>query len=110
LPTSSLRDLSRKLIFVPAGGHYRDWRVSRSPGRMVFFYFDPEEIPLDSPCTGADRRLAPRIGFEDAQLRSTALKLTALIEGPESDNRPYLEALGRVLAHEIARNPKGTRQ
>ena len=107
LPTSSLRDLSRKLIFVPAGRQYRDWQGSRSATRMVFFYFDPEEMPLDSPSTGADRPLAPRIGFEDAQLRSTALKLTALIEGPDSDNRPYLEALGRVLAHELARNHNG---
>jgi AraC family transcriptional regulator len=108
LPTSSLRDLSRKLIFVPAGRHYRDWQGSRSAARMVFFYFDPEPMPpLDSPSTGADRLLAPRLCFEDAQLLSTALKLTALIEGSDSDNRSYLEALGRVLAHELARNHKG---
>ena len=31
----------------------------------------------------------------------------ALIEGANSDNRSYLEALGRVLAHELARNHKG---
>src|ERR1700730_1843682 len=108
LPTSSLRDLSRKLIFVPAGRHYRDWQGSRSAARMVFFYFDPEPMPpLDSPSTGADRLLAPRLCFEDAQLLSTALKLTALIEGSDSDNRSYLEALSRVLAHELARNHKG---
>jgi AraC family transcriptional regulator len=108
LPTSSLRDLSRKLIFVPAGRHYRDWQGSRSAARMVFFYFDPEPMPpLDSPSTGADRLLAPRLCFEDAQLLSTALKLTALIEGSDYDNRSYLEALGRVLAHELARNHKG---
>jgi AraC family transcriptional regulator len=107
LPTSSLRDLSRKLIFVPAGRHYRDWQGSRSAARIVFFYFDPEAMPLDSPSTGADRLLAPRLCFEDAQLLSTALKLTALIEGSYPDNRSYLEALGRVLAHELTRSHKG---
>jgi AraC family transcriptional regulator len=110
LPTSSLRDLSRKLIFVPAGRHYCDWQGSGSAARMVFFHFDPEAMPpLESSSTGADRLLVPRLGFEDAQLLSTALKLTALIEGPDSDNRSYLEALGRVLAHELARNHKGNK-
>jgi AraC-like DNA-binding protein len=39
---------------------------------------------------------------------STAQKLAALMESPESDNRDYLEALGRVLAHELVRLQQGS--
>jgi AraC family transcriptional regulator len=37
------------------------------------------------------------------------LKLKTLIENDESDNRLYLEALGTVLAHELARRNTGGR-
>jgi len=36
-------------------------------------------------------------------LLATAQKLAGLIDGSESDNRCYIEALGRVLAHELTR-------
>jgi AraC family transcriptional regulator len=104
LPSSSLRDVTRKLIFVPAGSNYRDWHEARSAARMVFFYFDPEAMPSNT----SHRALEPRLLFEDAPLLSTAQKLTALIESPESDNRDYLEALGRVLAHELLRLQQGS--
>ena len=104
LPSSSLRDLTRKLIFVPAGSNYRDWHEARNAARMVFFYFDPDAMPSNT----SDHALAPRLLFEDATLLSTAKKLTALMESPESDNRDYLEALGRVLAHELLRLQQGS--
>jgi hypothetical protein len=47
--------------------------------------------------------LAARLFFEDDSLRETALKLARLIEGAASPSRPYFEALGVVLAHELAR-------
>lgn len=78
----------------------------REAARMVFFYFDPEAMPPNT----SDRALSARLFFEDATLLSTAQKLTALIESPESDNRPYLEALGRVLAHELLRTQQGSPQ
>jgi AraC family transcriptional regulator len=110
LPSSSLRDLTRKLIFVPAGRDYRDWHEARSALRVVFFYFDPETMPLHGQSVTHGRALAPRSFFEDATLLSTAQKLASLIEGPESDYRSYLEALGLVLAHELVCMQQGSPQ
>jgi AraC family transcriptional regulator len=72
---------------------------------MAFFYFDPAELPgvLD---TGAGA-LPPRLFFEDPHLFATAQKLIGLIEAPEPDNSCYIEALGRVLAHELMRLDRG---
>jgi AraC family transcriptional regulator len=108
LPSSSLRDLTRKLIFVPAGRNYRDWHEARSAARMVFFYLDPEAMPSVSDAWS--RELTPRGFFEDATLLSTAQKLASLIESADSDNRSYLEALGLVLTHELVRMQQGSPQ
>src|SRR4029078_5327796 len=37
LPGSSLRDLSRKFLFVPAGHKYRDWREARRTAPLAPF-------------------------------------------------------------------------
>ncbi len=97
LPSSSLRDLARKFVFVPAGKTYRDWHEMRSPSRVVFFYIDPESLPA-----GGELELSPRLFFENEMLLSTAQKMIATIEAPETEDHDYLEALGRVLAHELA--------
>jgi AraC family transcriptional regulator len=102
LPRSSLRDVRRKLAFVPAGHEYREWQEPRALTRVVYFYFDPARMP--APETGiALAPLAPRLFFEDAALFDTALKLKSLIESAGSDSSPYFEALGGVLAHELVR-------
>jgi len=106
LPRSSLRDLKKKLTFVPAGHEYHDWQKPRILSRVVYFYFDPAKLPVHSESDFAG--LAPRLHFEDAALLDTALKLTTLIESAGADNRLYLEALGVVLAHELARLDSGT--
>ena len=62
-------------------------------------------MPVLSETTAAD--LAPRLHFENAALWDTTLKLTKLIESAGADNRLYLEALGTVLAHELARLDPG---
>src|SRR6266404_3904070 len=105
LPRSSLRDLKKKLTFVPAGHEYHDWQKPRILSRVVYFYFDPAKLPVHSESDFAG--LAPRLHFEDAALLDTALKLTTLIESAGADNRLYLEALGVVLAHELARLDPG---
>src|SRR6478736_1288508 len=66
LPRSSLRDLARKFVFVPAGHTYCDWHEPSTPARMAFFYFDPADLPA-APNPGA-LPLAPRLFFEDPQL------------------------------------------
>jgi AraC family transcriptional regulator len=107
LPRSSLRDLRKKFTFVPAGSGYYDWHEPRTLSRIICFYFDPARMPID-PETGP-KDFAPRLYFEDATLWDTAHKLTSLIESADVDNQPYLEALGVVLAHELARKPRSCR-
>jgi len=103
LPKSTLRDFRRKLIFVPAGHEYYDWQEPRLLTRVVYFYFDPAALAISPELGFADMSFAPRLFFEDSGLWDTALKLTTLIEGAGSDHRPYVEALGVVLAHELVR-------
>jgi AraC-like DNA-binding protein len=103
LPRSRLRDVRRKLMFVPAGHEYHEWQEPRVLTRVVYFYFDPTRMPTHPDMGAAPAPLAPRLFFEDAALLDTALKLKRLIESAGSDNSPYFEALGIVLAHELVR-------
>ena len=105
LPRSTLRDFKRKLTFVPAGHEYHERHEPRTLTRVVFFYFDPKFMPLLSDAEPTD--LAPRLFFENAALRETALKLMTLIEGGSQGSLPYVEALGAVLAHELVRLDQG---
>jgi AraC family transcriptional regulator len=103
LPRSRLRDVTRKLTFVPAGHAYHEWHEPRVLTRVVYFYFDPARMPSRPEEGVAPAPLAPRLFFEDATLSDTALKLKRLIENAGSDSSPYFEALGTVLAHELVR-------
>jgi AraC-like DNA-binding protein len=103
LPKSRLQDCSRKLVFVPAGHQYHDWHEPRTLSRVVFFYFNPAQLAIRPELGYSRSSLAPRIFFEDSALMQTALKLATLIDSGGSDHRHYLEALGVVLAHELAR-------
>ena len=110
LPRSTLRDCKGKLAFVPAGHEYYERQEPRSLGRVVYFYFDPAKMPQDLGTGDASAALKPRLFFEDATLWDTALKLVKLIESAGPNNRPYFEALGTVLAHELMRvNAGGSR-
>jgi AraC family transcriptional regulator len=108
LPVSGLRDLRRKLTFVPAGHQYGDWQESRASTRVAYFYFDPRELPISPEIGFSDMSFAPRLFFEASGLWDTALKLTALIESGGPENQLYREALGIVLAHELVRLDAGT--
>jgi AraC family transcriptional regulator len=108
LPTSTLRNFERKLVFVPAGYEYYDWQEPRILSRAVYFYLDPARLAISPELGFADMSFAPRLFFEDCALWDTALKLTALIESAGSDHRLYVEALGVVLAHELVRLNAGT--
>jgi len=98
LSGSTLRDVKRKLAFVPAGHEYRDRHEPRTRSRIVFFYFDPAKMPV-IPGAG-QAALAPSLFFEDAVLWETAVKLASLIENG-NDDQHYCEALGVVLAHDL---------
>jgi AraC family transcriptional regulator len=108
LPRSSLRDVRRKLTFVPAGHEYYEWQEPRVLTRVVYFYFDPAKMPTDPETGVAPAPLAPRLFFEDATLWDTAAKLKPLIESADPDSSSsYLRALGIVLAHELVRLDAG---
>ena len=100
-PQSNLRNLARKLTFVPAGHEYREWHEPLTRSRRTHFYFDP--VKLDSALRIADISFAPRLFFEDATLWDTALKLKSLVDSTGAEDRPYFDALGVVLVHEFVR-------
>ncbi|HXN66991.1 MAG TPA: AraC family transcriptional regulator [Bradyrhizobium sp.] len=105
---STLRDVAKKLIFVPATHGYREWYDPRTPTGVTYFYFDPAELQIDSEQNLADIRFAPRLFFEDATIWSTAVKLRQALDVPGGANRLYAEALGVVLIHELVRLNRGT--
>jgi AraC family transcriptional regulator len=103
---SNLRDFRKKLTFVPAGHDYHECHDLRTLSRATFFYFDPAKMPVISEAGIATP--APRLYFENAAIWDTVLKLRSVIESPTETNQLYLEALGTVLAHELARIEPGT--
>ena len=104
-----MRDLKKKLTFVPAGHEYHERQEPRISSRVVYFYFDPAKMPTLPQADAASTPLSPRLFFEDATLWDTAVKLRQQIESAGSDNRLYVEALGLVLAHELVRLNAGIR-
>jgi AraC family transcriptional regulator len=100
-PGSTVRDFARKLTFVPAHHHYREWQKPRTLMRLMYVHFDPAKLPFlfDADITGV--AMAAKLFFEDAKLLGTALKLKRSLESPTSEDRLYLEALGVLLAHEL---------
>jgi hypothetical protein len=109
LPRSTLRDVKRKLTFVPAGHEYREWQEPRTRSRIVYLYFDFAKMPLDVRTGAPHTPLAPRLFFEDNALWETAVKMAALVES-STENRHYCAALGIVLVHELVRRNAGTRR
>ena len=108
LQPSTLRDLRRKLTFVPAGCRYREWQQPEVRSRIVCFYIDPARMPAGNGPMGADEPLAPRLLFEDNGLWETAIKLATLVEDGCANDR-YCEALAVVVANEVVRRNGGAR-
>jgi AraC family transcriptional regulator len=103
LPSSTLRDFRRKLVFVPAGHMYRDWQEPRIRTRVAYFYFDPAALAINPDLGVTELPLSPRLFFEDNGLWDLAFRLTTSIEGDGSLHQPYVEALGVLMAHELIR-------
>lgn len=107
-PQRFARDLMRKMTFVPAGHAYRDWHSSRSGVSALYFFFDPAVLSHEAE-PGSDNEAPPaRLLFEDTLLWETASKIEAVIGERASDDWLYVEALGRVLAHEVLRSLQRT--
>jgi AraC family transcriptional regulator len=45
---SRLRDLARRITFVPAGRDYFEWHQLRTSARLLYVYFDPTELDVQS--------------------------------------------------------------
>jgi AraC family transcriptional regulator len=101
MPRSTLRDCSRKLVFVPARYEYHDWQEPRMLPRVTFFYLDPPRLASGPELGLSSMPFAPQLFFEDAALWDTALKLRTLIESGGSAHRAYAKALAIVLVHEL---------
>ena len=108
LPRSKLRDVARKLTLVPAGHRYREWHDPRTPICVTFLYFDPAELEIDSSQRFSEMSLSPRLLFEDATIWNTVEKLRQAVDAADNINGLYVEALGTVLLHEIARLNRGS--
>src|SRR5262245_1122442 len=109
LPRSTLRNLGRKLTFVPAGHEYHEWHEPCGRTRIMLFYFDPMQAKIDLELGMSNVCLGPRLLFEDATLWHTALKLKTLVESLASGDRLYFETLGTLLVHEFMRFSRGIR-
>jgi AraC family transcriptional regulator len=100
---SNLRDLTRKLILIPANNRFQGWQDPRVLTRVTYFYIDPKG-PLLAPELGfEDMEFEPRLFFFDAAIWETAQKLKAQIEQQRQGDDRYAEALGAVLCHELIR-------
>ena len=103
LPRSTLRNLERKLTFVPAGHEFHDWHEPRgSQMRLMYFYFEPEKLKALSKRGFTNLPDAPRLLFEDQTLWHTALKLKTFVDSSAGDPI-YFGSLGTLLMHEVVR-------
>jgi AraC family transcriptional regulator len=105
LPTSTLREFSRKLSLVPAGHRFFGWQKPRILTRVTYFYIDPRGPLLDPELRFSETEFKPRLFFFDKDLWDTAAKLKAQSAHP--GQRQYAEALGIVMAHELLRLNNG---
>ena len=104
VPKSTLREISGKLSFVPAGHRFYGWQEPRVLSRVTHFYIDPL-APLFGPESGVSLTvIRPRLFFFDQALWDTASKLKAQAESSAAGSREYADALGLVLLHELARS------
>jgi AraC family transcriptional regulator len=110
LRRSTLRDTSRKLLFIPAGHNYYEWQEPRTPAHVTYFYFE-DPLPADeSEICDMEASLCPRLYFEDVAIWGTAYKLKRLVESSTSEDQLYAESLGALLVHELMRLNRGERR
>jgi AraC family transcriptional regulator len=100
LPRSTLRDLTHKLVCVPAGCSFHEWQEPCVLMTAIYLHLDPHGALMRSE-DGGKAEPAPRLFFDNPALWQTALKLKGLIEAGPSASRLYAEALAVVLSHEL---------
>ena len=95
---SKIRNLAKKLTFVPAGCGYRERFETAASTRLTFLYLDPAVLR-----NGGETDHAARVHFEDVVVWETAAKLKSAIENGQARRTVYLSALSSVLAIELSR-------
>jgi AraC family transcriptional regulator len=100
-PRSTLRDLTRKLVFVPAGLGFREWQEPHSLMSAIYLHLDPDTALIRDEERSRSPACAPRLFFESTALWQTALKLKGVIETGPTASPLYAEALAVVLLHEL---------
>jgi AraC family transcriptional regulator len=108
LPISKLRNLSRKMTFVPAGHEFHGWQHPRVLTRVSFFYIDPRGPLLDKALDFAGIDFRPRLFFFDPDLWQLTVKLKDEVLNGGARWPHYGEALSVLLAHELIRLNNGS--
>src|SRR5215469_14028375 len=104
LPTSTLRDFSGRLSFVPSGHRFHGWGNPRVLTRVTYFMIDPRGPLLDPELRFAETEFKPRLYFRDPALWAIAAKLKEQAGNPAgAGQRQYAESLSILLAHELLR-------
>jgi AraC family transcriptional regulator len=102
VPRSKLRNLAKKLTFVPANHAFYEWHEPRTPIRLSYLYLDLCRFDgsRDEPTI-----YTPRAFFDDSVVWDTANKLRNVVTNGKAD-KSYVVALTNVLAHELSRSEK----
>src|SRR6516164_960800 len=100
LPQSTLRNVTKKLTFVPANHAYNEWHEARTPMRISYLYLDNSKLNRSDD---EDTIYAPKAFFDDSVIWDTATKLRHVIESGKA-NKSYVDALMNVLGHELSRS------
>jgi AraC family transcriptional regulator len=105
---STQRQFNRKMTFIPAGQCFHGWQEPRVLARCTYLYIDPAGPLIDPELRFSEIDFKPRLFFFDRDLWETATKLKEQVETPGPSS--YADALGVVLAHELARMERGVSQ
>ena len=108
LPKSTLRNLSGRLTFVPAGHHYYGWQHPRVLTRVSYFYIDPLGPLLDAESRFSETEFRPRLFFFDPELWRLIVRLKQEATSSSTQLPHYAEALGVLLGRELLRLNNGT--
>jgi AraC family transcriptional regulator len=103
LPTSTLRDFSGRLSFVPSGHRFHGWGNPRVLTRVTYFMIDPRGPLLDPELRFAETEFKPRLYFRDPELWAIAAKLKEQGGNAAAGQKQYAESLSILLAHELLR-------
>ena len=102
---STLRKLSGKLSFIPAGRRFYGWQDPRILTRAAYLCIDPAGPLVDPELRFAEIEFEPRLFFFDQDVWETSYKIKRQVDAPASPG--YAEALGLALAYEVLRLHRG---